>query len=162
MRIVLFSLDYSEMLLQNALMFLDRLRKSKAVVKGITTFLDKFYEKSGFSVTQLSASVTILPLVVGMWRVGNADCNKWHHYLNHDNILLYCSLLVDLLSQYGMDSAIAYTCCQVISRLTPGREAHVVNVSYKITVVALSTLSGNHHNTNFVGWDYLEVYWIHT
>jgi len=113
--------DYSELLLQSAFAFLERLRKSKAVVKAIISFLEKFFDKSGDSVIQLSISAAFLPLVV------------------------------DLLSQYGMDSAVAYGCCQVILRLTQRRDENVAASSYKITVVALSTLSSNHHNAKFVG-----------
>jgi hypothetical protein len=52
-------------LLQKALSFLERLRKSKAVVKAITSFLEKMYQQSSESAVQLPASSAILALVVG-------------------------------------------------------------------------------------------------
>jgi hypothetical protein len=76
------------------------------------------------------------------------------HTFSHTKSLWTVSVYfvdLDLLSQYGLDSSIAYICCQVISRLIRHDDEYVKAASYKITVVALSTLSGNHHNAKFVG-----------
>jgi hypothetical protein len=57
--------DFNELLLQNGLSFLERLRKSKAVVKAVTLFLEKIYQQSGDTIVQLPVSSSILTLVVG-------------------------------------------------------------------------------------------------
>jgi hypothetical protein len=59
--------DFNELLVQNAFSFLERLRKSKAVVKAITSFLEKIYAKCGDSVIHLPIASSILPLLVGQY-----------------------------------------------------------------------------------------------
>lgn len=57
--------DFNCVLLGNALSFLERLRKSKAVVKAVTSFLEKIYQQSGENIAPLPVSSSILTLVVG-------------------------------------------------------------------------------------------------
>lgn len=87
-----------------------------------------------------------------MWVFCDIGLIFWCWSTAHVFMIDYRYLLVtpDLLSQYGMEDAIAYSCCRVINLLTsfqkqPGELLPCVSAaSYKISVVSLSTLSGQH------------------
>lgn len=57
--------DFNEVLLKNGLSFLERLNKSKSVIKAVTSFLEKIYQQSGEAIVQLPVSSSILVLLVG-------------------------------------------------------------------------------------------------